>query len=78
MDERLPDMKRILCGACRRALDNDEVALNLKVGGRAASRFFCLPCLASRTGADEAELRKMTAFFKENGCELFERRYVDE
>lgn len=71
-------MKRMACFACRRALNNTEIALNLKLQGRAASRFFCLSDLARRTGSTEGSLMAMAEFFRDSGCELFSREYVEE
>ena len=71
-------MKRILCRKCGENLGNREIALNLKLRGRAVGTFFCLHCLAKQTGGTENELARMADFFRANGCELFARRYVDE
>ncbi len=71
-------MKRLLCGDCGAALTNTEIALNLKTRGRAVSFFFCLHCLGKRMGCAPQELKSLAAFFRENGCELFSRVYVDE
>ncbi len=71
-------MKRLLCRSCGRSLRNPEVALNLKIRGKAVGVFFCEACLAERTDSTAAELRDLARFFSENGCELFSRHYVDE
>ena len=71
-------MKRILCRECREKLGNREIALNLKLRGRAVGTFFCLRCLAVQTGSTGEELTQMAVFFQANGCELFARKYVDE
>lgn len=55
-----------------------EIALNLKLRGRASSRFVCMSCMAERLDCAEQSLADMAAFYQENGCELFERQYVDE
>lgn len=71
-------MKRILCRCCEASLGNTEIALNLKLRGRAVDTFFCLECLAERMDSAPEELSQLACFFKENGCELFSRQYVDE
>lgn len=59
-------------------LCNEGIALNLKLRGRSIGTFFCLHCLALHLDCTEAHLRQMAAFFRENGCELFQRNYVNE
>ncbi len=71
-------MKRILCRCCEAPLGNMEIALNLKLRGRAVGTFFCLSCLAGRMESAPEELAQLARFFQENGCELFSRQYVDE
>ena len=71
-------MKRIGCGDCGAPLGNMEIALNLKLRGRAAGTFFCLQCLGQQLDCPREELKRMAVFFRENGCELFSRRYVEE
>ena len=71
-------MKRILCWCCEASLGNTEIALNLKLRGRAVGTFFCLRCLAERMESAPEELAQLARFFQENGCELFSRQYVDE
>ncbi len=68
--------KRLLCATCGTALCNDVIALNLKLSGRAASRFFCADCLAARLDMPDSEPARLIAFFKENHCELFARDYL--
>ncbi len=70
-------MKRLNCRGCGRALRNVEVALNLKLRGRATGVFLCEECLAKSLNGTPAELREMARFFTENGCELFSGHYVD-
>lgn len=70
-------MKRILCVDCGRSLGDTEVALNLKLRGRATGRLSCLACLAQKLDCDEEKLRSMAEYYRENGCELFARVYVD-
>jgi len=71
-------MRRILCEECKASLGNMEIALNLKLRGRAASRFACLPCLARRLGCAQALLEEKAAFYRSHGCELFACEYVCE
>jgi len=71
-------MRRICCEDCQSSLGNMEIALNLKLRGRAASRFCCLPCLAKRLDCTRAALEETAAFYSSHGCELFAREYVCE
>ena len=71
-------MKRLLCKDCQRVLVNDEIALNLKLRNRSIGTFYCLGCFSKRFDLEKNKLTEMAAFFKENGCELFTRRYVNE
>ena len=71
-------MKRILCVDCGKALGNTDVALNLKLRGRAVGTFFCRTCFAHRLDCSEEKLSQMAEFYRENGCELFQRIYVSE
>ena len=71
-------MKRLLCRDCFAELGNMEIALNLKIRGKAAGTFFCLRCLGDRMDCDPEELKRLAAYFRENGCELFSVTYVEE
>ena len=71
-------MKRIGCGDCGAPLGNMEIALNLKLRGRAARTFFCLQCLGQQLDCPREELKRMAVFFRGDGCELFSRQYVEE
>lgn len=71
-------MKRILCGDCGKTLGNTEIALNLRLRGRAIGTFFCLSCLAERLDCGEETLERAARHYRENGCELFARVYVSE
>ena len=71
-------MRRIRCEGCQSLLGNIEIALNLKLRGRAVSRFCCLSCLAERLACTREALEEMAAFYSGHGCELFTRKYVCE
>lgn len=71
-------MKRILCESCKSSLSNTEIALNLKLRGRAVGSFFCLRCLAEKIDSPPQELMRLAEYFRENGCELFSRQYVKD
>ena len=71
-------MKRLLCEDCSATLDNMETSLNLKLRGRAVGTFYCLRCLGDRMDCLPEELVKLAAYFRDNGCELFAREYVDK
>ena len=61
-----------LCIACRRAVSSDEMAMTRKLINRGATQFFCIPCLARRFDAAEAELYERMQAFKDMGCTLFD------
>ena len=69
-------MKRLICRDCGAELRNTEIALNLKLRGRAVGNFFCTDCLSLYTGGTAEELNRMADYFTENNCELFQRDYV--
>ncbi|MBE5799068.1 MAG: hypothetical protein E7321_03860 [Clostridiales bacterium] len=71
-------MRCIRCEGCKSLLGNMEIALNLKLRGRAVSRFYCLSCLAQQLGCTRSALEEMAAFYSSGGCELFAREYVCE
>ena len=71
-------MKRVSCRKCRDKLLNRDIALNLKLRGRAAGTFFCLRCLAEQVDSTKEELIRIGEYFQTNGCELFAFQYVDE
>lgn len=71
-------MKQLLCTDCANTLCNDEIALNLKLRGRSTGTFFCLRCFSRRLDCTQDELMQMANFFRENGCELFANKYVNE
>lgn len=71
-------MKRLLCIGCETVLRNDEIALNLKLRGRSTGTFFCMNCLARQMDCGVDELSELARFFRRNGCELFQRNYVNE
>ena len=59
-------------------MGNTDIALTLKLCGRASSRFFCRPCLALRSDCSVEKLTELAEFYRSNGCELFSREYVQE
>ena len=71
-------MKRVFCCSCGAIMGNTEIALTLKICGRAASHFFCRKCLALRCDISVEQLDDMAEFYRSNGCELFSREYVKE
>lgn len=71
-------MKRLLCCDCAQEMNNEEIAMNLKLRGRAVGTFFCKACLSRRIDCPPETLTQMATFFRENGCELFSRQYVNE
>lgn len=71
-------MKRVLCCGCGAMLGNTDIALTLKLCGRASSRFFCRRCMALRCDMSVEQLGEMAEFYRSNGCELFSREYVKE
>ena len=71
-------MKAIWCNSCKEALSNDDIALNLRLSGKGTARFYCARCLSQRLGCSSAELGELKEYFKQIGCELFQRTYVIE
>lgn len=71
------DLRRLLCRDCGKELIDREIAMNLKLRGRAIGTFFCMGCLAERVSGTVEELEQMADYFTRNQCELFQRKYVD-
>ena len=69
-------MKVVHCHLCGTRMQNDEIALNLKLLGRQIGVTKCLPCLAEFLGCDEQELNIRMQQYKETGCLLFTRQYT--
>ena len=59
------------CYACGKTADSDAVALNKKLLGKNATKFFCLPCLADNLGVSVEDLLAKIEEFKAEGCTLF-------
>lgn len=70
-------MKQILCADCAKRMDNDEIALNLRLRGMGIGRFYCEECLAKQLGYPRQHLTRLKEHYKANGCAVFQRRYVD-
>lgn len=51
--------------------------MNLKLRGRSVGMFYCMLCLSDRTDSTVEELEQMADYFTQNGCELFQTKYVD-
>ena len=67
----------MICRDCGEELSNREIAMNLKMRGRAIGIFFCMSCLAKHVSGTVEELEQMADYFTQNQCELFQRKYVD-
>ena len=59
------------CCVCGQTADSDAVALNKKLLGTQASKFFCLPCLADNLGVSVEDLLAKIEEFRAEGCTLF-------
>lgn len=64
-------MKKIECHLCNTWLEKNYVALNKKLLGRQAKKFFCIDCLAEYLGCTKDDLHVKIEEFKEQGCRLF-------
>ncbi len=64
------------CMICGMPLTNDEVALSVKLCGLACAQLRCYECAAAQMNATAHELREMAAWFRESGCEHFQRDYI--
>lgn len=60
------------CMQCGGAVTRDEMAMTRKLINRGAVQFLCIPCLARRFEAAEAELYQRMQDFKDMGCTLFD------
>lgn len=68
--------RRVPCAGCGRALQNDEIALGIKMRGLACAKPLCFSCSAIETGATEEELRELAQWFRQSGCAHFQRDYL--
>ena len=59
------------CHVCGAPVSPDEIGLTRKMTQRAATKFFCVPCLALHFQVSPQVLREKIIQFKEMGCTLF-------
>ena len=70
-------MKVLYCHDCNNKISNDEIALNLKLLGKQIGVFRCSSCLSAVLGCEIELLKKMTDYYKNSGCILFQTTYTD-
>lgn len=59
------------CTECGRELVPDEIGLSKKLINRAATKFYCISCLARDFGVTEQRLLEKIEEFRAEGCTLF-------
>jgi hypothetical protein len=70
-------MKAVYCGKCKAQVDNDEIALNIKLFGKQISNVQCYHCLSKSLYCNVSELQEKVDFYKSMGCTLFNINYID-
>ncbi len=61
----------MICAACGRELEYDEVGLSRKLNGRGTCTFYCLTCLSKDFKVPVEKLRELIERYKAGGCTLF-------
>jgi hypothetical protein len=69
-------MKKVHCHDCGNQIDNNEIALNLKLLGKQIGIFRCYHCLSGYLGCDTIRLKEMADYFKNSGCILFQTDFI--
>lgn len=69
-------MKIVHCVNCNLTVNNDEVALNVKILGNQISMIRCYQCLSDVLGCDETKLENLANYYKSSGCTIFQRIYT--
>ena len=59
------------CKECGANLDNDEIAIYIRLIDRKAKEFLCKKCLAIRLGCDVLLIDEKIHYYREHGCFLF-------
>lgn len=58
-------------------VDNDEIALNIKILGKQIGTVLCIECLAKDLDCDVNKLKDMANYYKSTGCHIFQRKYTN-
>lgn len=69
-------MKIVYCTNCNLVVNNDEVALNIKILGKQIGAVRCFDCLANVLDCDTAKLKELAKYYKKSGCSIFQRKYT--
>lgn len=65
-------MTKHLCMKCGAVLSGDEIALHKKMISRAATKYYCMDCLAAFGSTSRERLEKLAAYYHSTGeCILF-------
>jgi hypothetical protein len=70
-------MKKLNCHCCNKRIDNNEIALNLKLLGKQIGIFRCYQCLSEYLSCEEKKLEEMAEYYKNSGCIVFQTNYTD-
>jgi hypothetical protein len=70
-------MKKVNCHDCRKIIDNNEIALNLKLLGKQIGMFRCYHCLSYYLDCEAVKLKEMAEYYKSSGCIMFQTNYTD-
>lgn len=60
------------CARCGKKLNRLDVAATMKFINRGAVEYYCLDCIASHYNVPVSRLRKMIAYYRRQGCALFQ------
>jgi len=65
-------MAKRLCDKCGKPLEDDEVAIYLKLVSRFATSFLCIDCLGEKLGCGREPIEERIRWYRESGnCVLF-------
>jgi hypothetical protein len=60
------------CARCGKKLNRLDVAATMKFINRGAVEYYCLDCIASHYDVPVSRLQKMIAYYRRQGCALFQ------
>jgi hypothetical protein len=69
-------VKKINCCDCKKEIEDNEIALNLKLLGKQIGKYRCYHCLSGHLGCEAGKLKEMAHFYKSSGCFLFQIKYT--
>ena len=61
-----------VCCRCGAEVSRDEIAVTRKLINRAATVFYCVPCLAEHFDVTPEDIWERIAYFRAMGCTLFD------